>query len=644
MQLVAYGAQDVYLTGNPQITYFKVVYRRHTNFSIEMDELPIDTAKPGGTFTVQILRNGDLATRMFLKLQTPALTGGTSTSLAAFSTDPVNNTKVAWVRKLGHAAIKSFKIQIGGTDIDKQVGVWLDIWHELTHTSMQERGYNKMIGDVPEMTTLQGASVANQSDPIIGAYTMYIPLQFWFNRNPGLALPLIALQYHDVRLYVELEDVNKLIVWSGSTAPNYQLLSSYNAASLMVDYIYLDSEERRRFAQVGHEYLIEQVQYPGSDSINGTMSSSVTAKTKLNFNHPCKELVWAIKCGAYNGEGNKFGTNSRGRFLAYTDNDAVWENALDYAAANLAYGSLSGWDLTNAANYPAAAAPTAAAVAGGNGLPVALSLPAGVGVTAGSSQVFSTTLQTSTGKNVVFSVTVVNNATANLAAGAQVATFYTGAFIYTSTASNLMDSLARSNPMAPHALVTVTITATTSGTDTVTAIEENVVVTGHGLTLRDVSVPVKDYQDYRVNMAGQGQNNAWDVAVIQPANYGLRLDGSGNAVQQGNIQLNGHDRFDVVLGGYFNYVQPWECHTRTPADGINVYSFGLHPEQHQPSGTANLSRIDTTILNLTYSDPFRANKSVPQLNFIQDTKFYVFATNYNVLRIMSGMGGLAYSN
>ena len=133
MQLVAYGAQDVYLTGNPQITFFKVVYRRHTNFSIEMDELPIDVARPGGTFTVQILRNGDLATRMYLRLATPNLTG----DMLRYDVDPVKNGKLAWVRRLGHAAIRYWKIQIGGTDIDIQGGIWLDLWYELTHTTMQ---------------------------------------------------------------------------------------------------------------------------------------------------------------------------------------------------------------------------------------------------------------------------------------------------------------------------------------------------------------------------------------------------------------------------------------------------------------------------------------------------------------------------
>jgi len=618
MQLVAYGAQDVYLTGNPQITFFKVVYRRHTNFSMEMDELALDNARPGNTYNLQVLRNGDLATKMYLRLRTPALSGGTTTSFAPFNSDPIQNTKVAWVRRLGHACIKSFKVQIGGTDIDKHVGVWLDLWYELTHTVTQERGYQRMIGDVPELTTLTSTS-STTSVTLIDEYTMYIPMQFWFNRNPGLALPLIALQYHEVRVQVELEELTKLIVWTGSTAPNYSVVSGFVNSGLMVDYIYLDSEERRRFAQVGHEYLIEQVQFPGNDSINATMSNSITHKTKLQFNHPCKELIWAYRVGAYNGEGNKTASSARGRFLCYSNTDN-WSAAVDYAAANLAYGTL----------VPAGGTvPTSATSAS------AFTLTSALGAKASVTQ--QHTVTTPAGKYVYYSITITNSSSAVIPSTTPFATPITNPMSLSSV--NLLDSLARDDTITPNALIICSVTMSSASASTIST---NIAVTGHQLTLRDVSVPTKDYTDYRYT-AGASLN-PWDVAVIQPSNYGLRLDGAGNPVKSGNIQLNGQDRFDVVDGAYFNYVQPAQHHTRTPADGVNVYSFGLHPEQHQPSGTANLSRIDTTMLNLTLSDPYRAGKSFPVLNFVTDSIFYVFAVNYNILRVMSGMAGLAYAN
>lgn len=605
MQLVAYGAQDVYLTGNPQITFFKVVYRRHTNFSIEMMDLPLDSARPGGKYNVQILRNGDLATRTYLRVSIPAITGSNVT----YNADSTQNGKIAWVRRLGHALLKEIKVTIGGTDIDKHVSVWLDIWYELTHTYEQERGYSAMIGDVVEMTTLTGPTTASTSETVIYPYTLYIPIQFWFCRNYGLSLPLIALQYHDVRFDITLEDITKLIIWSGDPAhpPSFSNYS-FNEAGIMVDYIYLDSEERRRFAQVGHEYLIEQVQFNNEETISGSYTSTyVSYQSKLTFNHPCKEIIWALRCGAYNGEANRSSfSGSRGRFLCYTNEDLGWDDALNYAALNVATGMLVG---------------SAAAVVGTT--PLTPSVVIGIGASLSE----STTVAVTATKNVIFDVTFVNNTAAPL--GGQYG--YVVEDVLLRDGFNLCSELNE---------VSCTITAAGAGpTYTLT----NIAVVSHSMLLRDVSIPVEDWTDTRVTLvAGKC---AWDVTVIQPSNYGVRLDGMGNPVYDGKLILNGHDRFVTRLGGYFNYVQPWQHHTRTPADGINVYSFGLHPEQHQPSGTANLSRIDTTQLQLRFSDPYRSGiTGIPSLDYLQDSKFYVFATNYNVLRIMSGMGGLAYSN
>ena len=216
IQLVAYGAQDVYLTGNPQITYFKVVYRRHTNFSMECIEHPVDSAKFGGRHTVQILRNGDLATRLYLRMDLPAL--GASMFTKDACGNEVYDTKAAWVRRVGHALVKNVEITIGGSQIDKHWGSWMDLWYELTHTQEQERGYGKMIGDVPELTELRGRDTSSQTAAVVPAYTLYVPLQFWFCRNTGLALPLIALQYHEVRLNIELEQAANLLVQTGYTA------------------------------------------------------------------------------------------------------------------------------------------------------------------------------------------------------------------------------------------------------------------------------------------------------------------------------------------------------------------------------------------------------------------------------------------
>src|SRR3989304_6826018 len=201
MQLVAYGAQDVYLTGNPQITFFKVVYRRHTNFSMECIEHSLNGNPDfGRRSSVCITRNGDLITKIYLFIRLGAV-------------NPSPGSKFAWVRRVGHALIHSVEVEIGGSRIDKQYGVWLDIWWELArHAGDGERGFLKMIGDVPELIEYN-----DQDKP---EYLLYVPLKFWFNRHVGLALPLIALQYHEVRFHFEFTNLERLIVANAAFKAN----------------------------------------------------------------------------------------------------------------------------------------------------------------------------------------------------------------------------------------------------------------------------------------------------------------------------------------------------------------------------------------------------------------------------------------
>jgi hypothetical protein len=312
--------------------------------------------------TCTISRNGDLISRVYLQAK-------------------LSTAAAADIEYAGHKLIKSVEVEIGGQRIDKHYGDWLAIWNELTQTAGHWDGYKTM-------TTLKTNATT----------TLYVPLQFWFCRNPGLALPLIALQYHEVKINIEFA--------SKATVDPSTAITTLDSASLYVDYIYLDTDERRRFAQVSHEYLIEQLQFTGDES--------ASSKIKLNFNHPVKELIW------------------------------VEQN-------------------------------------------------------------------------------------------------------------------------------------TSEGTPEVGTYEST-------------------YTDAK-------------------------------------LQLNGHERFSARAASYFQLVQPYQHHERVPLanTNINVYSFALKPEEHQPSGTCNMSRIDNATLNLTGVDNTENNVKV-------------FAVNYNVLRVMSGMGGLAYSN
>lgn len=551
MQLVAYGAQDVYLTGNPQITFFKVVYRRHTNFAVEnIEQVFNGTSDFGRKVTCQISRNGDLITKMYLRVALPS-----------WGQNFNSTKKWAWISRLGHTLISSVELEIGGTRIDKQYGNWLNIWYELARNWAHDRGYDIMIGNTAELTTM----ATNHNSAIL-----YIPLKFFSNRNDGLAIPLIALQYHEVKINFEFTPLMQCLnVNCNLNQQDFAGLSM--SSSLFVDYVYLDTEERKRFAQAQHEYLIEQLQFTGSESVN-----NMNQKFRLNFNHPCKALYWTLQLGRY---------TSSMPFLAYDPKNH--DNARLIATKRLVLAF---------AQY--------------NGNLLILDNP------------------NDSTQNVTVAGAVQPFTPANGTASAQLVSLF-----------NRIQPIAITND---------------PGMD-------NITILGDMLTLEEISQPINSNTYYYLDttysksqvispfgsntiqrtssLQSDGHQNN-DILVIQNDNYGVYLDKSKNPVSQVLLQLNGHDRFSQRDGFYFNYVQPYQHHSNTPADGVNMYSFSLNPEEHQPSGTCNMSRIDNATLSLTFGDD--ASFATNYLN--EDTVISIYATNYNVLRIMSGMGGLAYSN
>jgi hypothetical protein len=257
MQLVAYGAQDVFLTGKPEISFFKVVYRRHTNFAMESIEQTFNgNPALGNRVTCTISRNGDLITNMWLECELKPT--GTAGNL---------------VNSVGHALIEYVELEIGGQRIDKHYGEWLEIWSELTLPEEKKAGFDEMIA----RRDMTGKSPKTME--------LYIPMQFFFCRNPGLALPLIALQYHEVKINLKFRPPSDLI------ADGYSDVSFKTTPKLYVDYVYLDTDERRRFATGAHEYLIEQLQHTGPE----TSKNGSAGNYRLNFNHPVKELVWVTR-------------------------------------------------------------------------------------------------------------------------------------------------------------------------------------------------------------------------------------------------------------------------------------------------------------------------------------------------------------
>jgi hypothetical protein len=431
VQLAAYGSQDVYLTTRPEITYFKTVYRRYTNFSMESVIQLIDgNINFGGNITIVVARNGDLLGNMVVQVSLPDPT--------TYISNPENYSYIGWIQGVGNYLIKYISVEIGGQQIDEQYGQWMDIWSQLNLTDSQTYGYGLNVGKSFSSAIWQPYPVENN----VGS-RLQIPLLFWFCRNPGLSVPLIALQFAEVKLKITFESFEKLIVAVNNgnyVTPTLNGISPtlpQNQFKIWNTYYYLDTIERRKFAQNPHEYLIEQVQ-----SQTGTVQSLTLENIiRINLNHPTKELIWVFTRNGTSAPQNDFSI---------------------------------GTDIIP------------------NGTP---------------------------------------------------------------------------SQFAPL--------------------------------------------------------------------YNFKLI------------INGTDRFKERPGEYFRLVQTYDHHTKTPSNYIYVYSFALRPEEHQPSGTCNFSRIDSSQLNFflrnTSVSPGNLD-SAPLENYTDLPSFNLYAPCYNILRVMGGMAGLAYSN
>ena len=459
MQLVAYGAQDVYLTGQPKVTFFQAVYKRHTNFAMENIQQTVNgTASDNGRISVTIARNGDLVGDMYVAL-TPA-----AGVLPLTSTNTAFDT--CWVAERAIAAVE---LTIGGQRIDKHYQNWFRLYAEVFLAESDKLNYGKM------------TSCPNPlSNDATNKCYVYLPLLFFFNRNPGLFLPLIALQYHEVRLDFDL--TANFQRYFGATSPVFEVWANY---------VYLDTEERRRFAQKGHEYLIEQVQHTGGDSVTNT-----TQTIRLSYNHPVKELVWC-----------------------YQNNSAASTNSM--------------WNFSTGTGTVNVTCSTHPSVVSGV-------LPHAIG--------------------------------------------------------------------APHLF-------------------SNIMLAGNSLSTASFTS--------NIGWCEEGSSNVFAGTIGLGGVGGVTAIPA--AVEVGpllnfKLVLNGQDRFKEQIGKYFNQYQPYVYHSGTPYPGIYVYSFALQPEEHQPTGTCNFSRIDNAQVAITMKAGFPTNLQ------------RMFAVNYNILRIQSGMGGLAFSN
>lgn len=422
LQLVAFGQQDTYLSGNPQITFWKVVYKRHTNFAIESIKQNNTGNYP--SYSYSISRSGDMIHKCYLRVTVPQL--GTQSHNWPYNLDQNDGGDydgdefLAYKNKFGHALIESMSLKIGGVTVDTQNGEFLEIWKELTMTTEKERGYNMMTGiDESELAVSDNWKKR----------TFYIPLQFFFCQHPGLSLPLIALQYHDVQIDFQFKEFKEMLCCEGSgniddklTRPRFKPANGEHFnIELFVDYVYLDVDERRRMAQSSHEMLITQTKKISHVITRGVNHAAIDLK---NLNHPVKELIWVAKRN----------TNDKDDF-----------------------------------------------------------------------------------------------------------------------------------------------------------------------------------------------------------DFGNDESENGEIMKTASLSLNGTQRIEERDNLFFRCIQPYQHHTRIPMNYIYVYSFALKPEEIQPSGSCNFSRLDNAYLNVTHSAPGNDGD-------VDNYEYVIYALNWNVLRIQGGQGGIAFTN
>ena len=544
LQLVAKGAQDFKLTGNPQISFFKIVYRRYTNFSMESIKLNL-SGNPGlgesetTEYKCKIDRDADLVSDIYFCFELPDIYSGKHSRSGS---EPFYNYEFKWIKNIGINIFDYMQIKIGGVEIDKQYSEWLYIWSQLNLSNSEKEIFDEMIGNVPELyepenglgqngsyphiSTASNTDNSVQADrwddflnkiitieeaqnaslsvlPSIRKRKIKVPLNFWFNKNIGLALPLVALQYHEVELVFRLRPIYDLytIIETDSTKTlnhrrrikplstntnhliqNFLLdtnMVSFSGSSrtlirfdikpyLEANYIYLENEERLRFASYEHEYLIEQVSRVSGGDFTGVTS---TVKDAIKFNHPVKYISWV---------GTRSDASDRNDWNNYTN----WLHT-DIPPYSKEYNSMTTW----------------------------------------------------------------------------------------------------------------------------------------GTNLSTTALPYYNLEvaEHKTNFKSEYFNK--------------------NILNTAEISFNGMTRLNEKDSDYFNKVQIYKYFKGKPNDnGIYVYSFSLNPGEHQPSGTCNFSNLDRVELFLNVYEPPKNGTT----NYY-DYNFNIYAVNYNVLKIMSGLGSVEFA-
>ena len=521
IQLVAYGQQDVFITNDPQITFFKVVYRRHTNFTIEtIPQTFIHKADFGRRVTCVLNRNGDLIRKIYVVATLPKIPQFKDENQQV---DVI--AKFAWVRKIGYALIKAVEVEIGGELIDRQYGDWLNIWSELTLSNKQD--ITQMIGDIKELYEFTNGKPS---------YKMFIPLQFWFNRVTGLSLPIVCLQYNHIKINLEVNDFRNCYI----LAPTHYINVDNDFVNFkQFEYITQDVDGVVSLAKYIYFDIINRRLYLSRITDNGFLSLTETDPTLLADENQQKALLYEK-----NGDGDLVN------------------------AKYLITGLSSGFT----------------------------SMPR-----------INAVEQTYKNRTVNFKNIVLKDC------------FLLVEYIFLDDEERIRFSQARHEYLIEQLFF--------DGESTI-----------DGLT-----------QSYKIGFTQCNKELIWVSQLLLAQNNrnndlfnytdSMLRDDNGNLIGKNlilreTIMFNGHERLSLRDSQYFNWLQAYQHHKHSPPEGVNVYSFSLFPERHQPSGVANLSRIDNAVLKIIVS---------PLINFNYTAKLRLYGVGYNVLRIANGISGLVFS-
>lgn len=530
--------QDSRYTINPQVTFFKTVYQRHTNFAMETADMNFNKNMTfGSTDTIDISKYGaDLVYKMYIKIKIKEV-------------NP-NGSNFAWIKRLGHAIINRVTIRCGGTEYDSHYGTWLDVWNELSGSINQQNSYDKLIGDVDELT--------DYNDKIKPEYVLMIPLIFWFNQNSTSAFPIISSRLSQFMITLQLSKKESLFIRDDNFDDDKLIISDI---SLLTTFIYLDTKERNIFIKKPQEYLMDKIECNGTERVESEISNFT-----VSFNRPHRELIWCMKNGNYT-TGEKF---------IYYSNKKDWTKKIN--------GGLSPLEDVACKIIKES---------------IEFSDP-DIDLLVGEER---TWIELDTGNNyVVGSINIINSSNNKI--------WYKEHTIGYLNANNnivyLNDKISLDVNVSPTTMTFSNVKTT--------------------LSVYDISFPVKLMKDFRINKN--------DPIVYQFNNYGILIDGSINPFIDCGIMFDGLSRVDVQTSDYFGIVQHFEKHKKIAKTGICIYSFSLNPEEHQPSGTDDLSKIDKVILSTTL-------KKYPELNFLKSTnECWIFGRSITLMRFIDGRSGL----